>query len=77
MPLTCFIPTYRYLSDNFPKILSLTDSKGRTALHYAAVAESGTGSGYYKIVTNAVGAEKGFIQSIHNWLSPQGGTSMK
>ena len=57
--------SHRYLSDNFPKILTLPDFKGRTALHYAAVAESGSGSGYYKIVSNAVGADKGFIQSVN------------
>ena len=49
----------RYLSDNFPKIHSLADSKGRTALHYAAAAES-SGGNYYKILSSAVGADKGF-----------------
>ena len=50
---------FRYLSDNFPKIHALTDSKGRTALHYAAAAESGGGN-YYNIISNAVGGDKGF-----------------
>ena len=47
------------MSDNFPKIHALTDSKGRNALHYAAAAES-SGGNYYKIISNAVGADKGF-----------------
>ena len=41
--------SHRYLSDNFPKILTLPDSKGRTALHYAAVAESGSGTPPYQL----------------------------
>ena len=41
----------RYLSYNFPKVLSLVDQQGRTALHYAAVTEE---SGhYYKLLVNA------------------------
>jgi hypothetical protein len=45
----------RYMTDNFPKMLTLVDTKKRSSLHYAAVAPDG--GKCYKMLAVAEGID--------------------